>query len=552
MSEAPIALNAGQLDGLIRRVQEAGEHELALSGDDLRLLLNALLMLTELQNQMAAQDMTIRKLRKLAGIVKNSEQLKDLVPGAITSDKPDKGKTPRKNKPKTKSEKPPPPARCFHNIEGLEKGQACPECERGKLYKYEPALVLRISGQTPLTSVQHILERLRCNTCGAYFTAQAPPEVTLDGPIEQQYGYTARALMGIQKYFAGAPFYRQQTLQQLLGRPVSASSVFDQCEQLANAIQPLFACLIALAGNAVLYLIDDTTNRILSQGPIQKPDRRTGKLKERTGIYTSAAIATLGNGHQCVLYQTNIGHAGEWLDELLRTRPPTAPPPLVMSDASSNNRPSVIADYHPVLCNSHGRREYVEVIAHFPDQVEWVLERYSHIWRNETHCQEHQLSAAQRLAYHQAHSLPIMEQIRDWGNQQLEHATVEANSGLGQAIGYFGRHFEGLTAFCRFENAPIDNNQTEQVLKLIIRGRKNALFFKTPAGAAIADVITSVVATAEQAGINAFDYLVALQRHQQAVRSQPEQWLPWNYPIALELEKTAAVENAVAAEKKAA
>jgi hypothetical protein len=35
--------------------------------------------------------------------------------------------------------------------------------------------------------------RLRCNTCGAYFTAEAPLEVTLDGPLEQRYGYTARA-----------------------------------------------------------------------------------------------------------------------------------------------------------------------------------------------------------------------------------------------------------------------------------------------------------------------------------------------------------------------
>lgn len=240
-----------------------------------------------------------------------------------------------------------------------------------------------------------------------------------------------------------------------------------------------------------------------------------------------------------------FGHAGEWLDELLSTRAPTAPP-LVMSDALSSNRPSVIVDYHQLLCNTHARREFVEVIAHFPDQVEWVLERYSHIWLNNTYCQEHQFTGAQRLAYHQTHSLPVMEQIRDWGQKQLDHGTVEANSGLGQAIAYFQRHFEGLTAFCRLENAPIDNNALEQALKLIIRGRKNALFFKTPAGAAIADVITSVVATAEQAGINAFDYLVALQRHQQAVRGQPEQWLPWNYHIALEQK------NAAAAEKKAA
>jgi hypothetical protein len=199
-----------------------------------------------------------------------------------------------------------------------------------------------------------------------------------------------------------------------------------------------------------------------------------------------------------------------------------------------------VADYHQALCNAHARREFVDVAAHFPEQVTWVLERYGVIWDNERHCQTQALSPAQRLAYHRTHSLPVMEQIRDWGQQQLANATVEANSGLGQAIGYVERHFRGLTAFCRREGAPIDNNRMEQALKLIIRGRKNALFFKTPAGAAIADVMTSVVATAHHAGINTFDYLVALQRHADAVKRQPERWLPWNYQAAIETEKKAA------------
>jgi hypothetical protein len=335
--------------------------------------------------------------------------------------------------------------------------------------------------------------------------------------------------MGIQKYFMGAPFYRQQTLQQLLGFPVAASTVFDQCEHLANALQPVFSELIRLSGNAVHYHLDDTTNRILTQGAVDKPDRRTGKLKQRTGIYTSAVIATLVDGSLCLLYQTNVGHAGEWLDEILNNRPPTAPSPIIMCDALSRNRPSVLDEYHLSLCNAHGRREFVQIATHFPEPVTWVLKQYKLIWGHDEHCRQQSLSPAQRLAYHREYSLPVMERMRDWGQQQLQTEVVEANSGLGKAIRYFANHFDGLTAFCRVEGAQIDNNLAEQALKLIIRGRKNALFFKTPAGAAIADVITSVVATAYQAQVNAFDYLVAVQRHRQDVRRQPGRWLPWNY-----------------------
>ena len=541
MSEPVVELSQAELDGLIERVQQAAEHGLALSADDLQLLLKVLLSFAYLHERLAEHDITLTKLRKLAGIVSASEKLKHLVPAS------EQKKTSTRPKPKTPRKPPSEPViheRCHHQLIGLEKGQRCPACERGTLYKYEPAVVLRISGQTPLISTQHLLERLRCNTCGAYFIAELAEEVTQDGPAEQTYGYSARALMAIQKYFAGSPFYRQQTLQQLFGLPVSASTIFNQCEQLANAIRPLFVYLLAVAGKQALrYFLDDTTNRILTQGPISKPDRRTGKPKERTGIFTSGVIAELAEGQQCILYQTNIGHAGEWIDEILRPRPAAAPAPILMSDALSRNRPSVLTEYELALCNAHARREFVDVAAHFPEPVAWVLEHYGGIWINERYCQDHELTPAQRLAYHRTHSLPVMEQIRTWGQEQLASGAVEANSGLGQAIGYFERHFTGLTAFCRLEGAPLDNNPIERALKLIIRGRKNALFFKTPAGAAIADVITSVIATAYHAGVNVFEYLVVLQRHAEAVKRQPEQWLPWTYQqtlAALEAKKKAA------------
>jgi len=535
-------LDETELDALIARVSEAVEHNLALSVADMQLLLKALVMLVELQQRMSDRDITLHKLRKLAGIVQSSEKLKAVVPEAA---KAPKRRQTRDNPAKSPAE-PVIHQRCHHAIEGLEKGQVCPECERGRLYKYDPAMVLRISGQTPLTSVQHILERLRCNTCGAYFTAEVSEEVKADGGVGQKYTYSARALIGLHKHFAGLPFYRQQSLQQMFGVPISASTAFDQSEYLANDIDPVVQCLKRQAGSAVHYHLDDTRNRILNQTTVEKPDRKTGKSKTRSGIYTSGVIATLAEGHECVLFQTNIGHAGEWIDELLSTRRTDAPAPILMSDALSSNAPSLKLEFIATFCNSHARRQFVEVIEHFPDKVPWVLERYGVIWDNERHCKTQGFSPPQRLEYHQAHSLPIMEELREWGQGELDHDRVEANSGLGKAIGYFLRHYKELSGFCRYTGAQLDNNEMETMLKLVIRGRKNAMFYKTLAGAAIADTIMSLIATCQRAGINTFDYLVVLQRHAQAVKRQPEQWLPWNYTTAVEAEKVAA------AEKKAA
>ena len=69
----------------------------------------------------------------------------------------------------------------------------------------------------------------------------------------------------------------------------------------------------------------------------------------------------------------------------------------------------------------------------------------------------------------------------------------------------------------------------ERALKLFIRQRKNSLFYRTEHSAYIASVLTSVIATCLYAGVNALEYLVALQEHRAEVFADPAAWLPWSY-----------------------
>ena len=95
---------------------------------------------------------------------------------------------------------------------------------------------------------------------------------------------------------------------------------------------------------------------------------------------------------------------------------------------------------------------------------------------------------------------------------------------------YLVRHFDGLTLFLREPGAPVDNNEIERLIKLVVRGRKNSSFYRSEVGAGVSDVITSVLATCHENAVNGFEYLNAVQRHRTAVRAEPERWLPWNYP----------------------
>jgi hypothetical protein len=78
------------------------------------------------------------------------------------------------------------------------------------------------------------------------------------------------------------------------------------------------------------------------------------------------------------------------------------------------------------------------------------------------------MSEIKRLDHHQAHSGPLMEQLQQWGQQQLDEHRVEPNSGLGQAITYMLKHWEKLTLFLRKAGAPLDSNIVERALKKAI------------------------------------------------------------------------------------
>ena len=69
----------------------------------------------------------------------------------------------------------------------------------------------------------------------------------------------------------------------------------------------------------------------------------------------------------------------------------------------------------------------------------------------------------------------------------------------------------------------------ERALKLFIRQRNNSLFYKNAHSAYIASVLTSLIATCLYAGVNAVEYLVALQEHRGEVWADPAAWLPWAY-----------------------
>jgi transposase len=412
----------------------------------------------------------------------------------------------------------------------LNRGDACPDCEKGKVYiQAEPSSLVRIVGMAPLHATVYELERLRCNLCGKVFTAESP-----EGVGTAKYDETGAAMVGVLKYGCGLPFNRLQRLQEGLGMPLPASTQWELVDDAADLLAPAYSELICQAAQGEVLYNDDTTMKILElTGERRKKAMADEDPHARTGVFTSGIVAT-GDGHQIALFFTGSNHAGENLTEVLSRRAQELSTPIQMCDALSRNKPN---DLDTILanCMAHARRRFVEVVENFPEECSHVLEILRSVYQNDAEARENDLDPQERLRLHQARSGPLMEDLKKWLGEQIEQKRVEPNSGLGQAIGYMLKYWSELTLFLREPGAPLDNNICERALKKAILHRKNSLFYKTENGARVGDLYMSLIHTAELCGADPFVYLVTLQRHADRVERHPWEWMPWNYQETLSL-----------------
>ena len=412
----------------------------------------------------------------------------------------------------------------------LQPKQTFPECRRGKLYRLDPpAKLVRIRGMAPLSATVYELERLRCNLCGEVFTAPAP-----EGVGDDKYDETASSMIALLKYGTGVPFNRIERLEAGFGIPLPASTQWEVVRDGASRCEAAYDELVRQAAHARVLHNDDTAMRVLE---LDRPERRQqldadGDFEGRTGVFTTAIVAT-EEERQIALFFTGMKHAGENLSDLLAQRSAELSPPIQMCDALSRNVPS---EFETVLanCSAHCRRNFVDVVGSFPDEVRRVLETYEQVYRNERVTKTREMSDDERLRFHQAESAPLLEDLEKWFDELVEQRKIEPNGGFGNAIAYATKHWDALTLFLRVPGAPIDNNLCERVLKKAILHRKNALFYKTLNGARVGDLFMTLIHTAELARIDAFDYLVALQRHRECVAESPADWMPWNYAETLD------------------
>ncbi len=531
-------LRLDELKSILDRARDA-----PLSADDYSTLSAAVDTLAFLTQELEAKGTTIDRLRRLI-FGASTEKTSQVVPepsaaGGTTASAPGAGVDGARTDGTSERKRPPGHGRngaaAYVGAQkvkvphaSLKAGDACPECDKGKLYRLdEPAVIVRVKGMTPLSATVYERERLRCKLCGEVFVADAP-----EGIGSEKYDETAASMIGLFKYGCGLPFNRIERLERGMGIPLPAATQWEVVHRAAGLMAPAYEELIRQAAQGRVLHNDDTTMKILDLVAEQRRQVEADEeADERTGVFTSG-IVSMSDGRQIALFFTGRQHAGENLAQVLERRAAELDAPIQMCDALASNTAGVL-DTIVANCLAHGRRQFVDVANNFPDECRFVLETLKAVYANDAAAREQKMSDEERLRFHQTESAPAMQKLQAWMHEQLDERKVEPNSGLGEAIGYMIDHWPKLTLFLERPGAPLDNNICERALKKAILHRKNSYFYKTQNGARVGDLFMSLVHTAELCGASPFDYMVALQRHHEEVARSASDWMPWNYQQAL-------------------
>jgi hypothetical protein len=346
----------------------------------------------------------------------------------------------------------------------------------------------------------------------------------------EKYDAESASMIALLKYGSGLPFNRLERLQNGLGIPLPAATQWEIVATTSKKIKPAIDEFIRQAAQGQIFHNDDTGMKILALcGSNARPTELEESLApDRKGVFTSGILSVLENGQRIALFFTGHRHAGENLTAVLKQRARELDRPIQMCDALSRNIPK---EFETIVANclGHGRRQFVEVAGNFPQECIYVLNIFKDVYANDAETKRQEMSAEQRLGFHQRESGPKMDELKEWLAAQIEDRKVEPNSSLGEAIGYMRKHWDKLTLFLRHPAAPLDNNVCERALKKVILNRKNAYFYKTQNGARVGDLFMSLIHTCELNKVNAFDYLTELQKHSDELCANPADWMPCNY-----------------------
>ena len=212
----------------------------------------------------------------------------------------------------------------------------------------------------------------------------------------------------------------------------------------------------------------------------------------------------------------------------MKHREAGARPLVKITDGASKNFDHGYRDILiEAVCNAHCFLKFEAIKGKHPAQYAVAGEVYKQVFDNDDVAKERGMAPEERMAYHAAHSKPLMEKLKEMCIGLVGDKLVEPNSVLWEPVTFVINQWPRLTKFYEEPDVPLHTNLVEQILIMATRYHGVSFNYQTENGAGVGDRHMSLIASAKANDVEPVAYIEDCLRNHEDLAKRPEHYLPW-------------------------
>jgi transposase len=279
------------------------------------------------------------------------------------------------------------------------------------------------------------------------------------------------------------PIHRLQQRFERDGVKLPYSTLSDGFAKVAQLITPIYDALVTKTLNAAYLQADETTV------PVMDKDKKGRTHRGYYWLYQDSI-------NKLVVFDYQPGRGREGPAEMLKNFYGT-----LQTDAYSAYNSIVDTNNITLIhCLAHARRYFSDAAYSDRARAEYALEQIQLVYKNERDSRVLNHNNEQRATLRQQRSLPILEQLGEWMEEQYQQ--VLPQSPIGKALAYSIKRWDKLCAFVYDGKLHLDNNAAERSIRATVIGRKNYLFAGSHESAKRIAMLYSLIGTCKLHNIN--------------------------------------------------
>lgn len=322
-------------------------------------------------------------------------------------------------------------------------------------------------------------------------------------------GPSLLAHLMISKYVDHLPFYRQVQMFKRVGIKLSESTISGWFKAVCKLLEPLY---------------DEIHKQVLASGYINADETpiRVQSSNKPGATHTGYHWVYRSPNSKLVVFDYRKSRGGKGPSDFLEEYQG-----ILQSDGYAGYEQFADEEDITLLgCMAHARRYFEKSLGNDSERAQHALTEIQKLYAIERAAKEGKdFSSEQLTELRQKESLPILEELKKWMEEQ--YGQVAPKSSIGKALAYSLRFWERLIRYTENGAWYIDNNLVENSIRPVVLGRKNYLFAGSHDAAQWAAMMYSFLGSCKLNGVEPLRWLrITLEKINDTKLSQMHTLLP--------------------------